>query len=144
MRRGGQAEEPGPAGQREVDVNDAHHAPEPGPAPDQPIAWMAVREGTPVRSADSRQVGTLAELLASEAEDIFHGIIVWLDENGRQVFVPADDVTLMTPSYLDVAFTADQLASLPEHTEERQAELGWIGRFRRELRLDDRDDSDRS
>lgn len=125
-------------------MNDEHDAPGQGPAPDQPIAWMAVREGTPVRSADSQAVGHLADLLASEQEDIFHGIIVRLDESGHQVFVPADDVTLMTPSYLDVAFTADQLASLPEHTEERQAELGWIGRFRRELRLEDRGDRERS
>jgi hypothetical protein len=122
-------------------MNDEHDAPEQAPAPDQPIAWLAVRDGTPVRSADAQTVGTLADLLASEDADIFHGIIVHLDANGRQVFVPADDVTLMTPSYLDVAFTADQLASLPEHTEERQAELGWMGRFRRELRLDDRDRS---
>ncbi len=114
-------------------------APEQGPAPDQPIAWLAVREETPVRSADGQTVGTLADLLASELEDIFHGIIVHIDADGRQVFVPADDVTLMTPSYLDVAFTADQLRSMPEHTEERQAGLGWIGRFRRELRLEKRD-----
>ncbi len=114
-------------------------APDYAPTPDQPIAWLAVQNETPVRSADGQTVGSLADLLGSEREDIFHGIIVHLDANGRQVFVPADDVTLMTPSYLDVAFTADQLHSLPEHTEERQAELGWIGRFRRELRLDDRD-----
>jgi hypothetical protein len=120
-------------------VNDEHDALEQAPAPDQPIAWLAVHDGTPVRSADAQSVGYLADLLASEEEDIFHGIIVHLDAGGRQVFVPADDVTLMTPSYLDVAFTADQLAALPEHTEERQAELGWIGRFRRELRLDDRE-----
>ncbi len=105
------------------------------PAPDQPIAWLAVEEGTPVRSADGETVGTLADLLASEEEDIFHGILVHLDGNDRIVFVPADDVTLMTPSYLDVAFTSDQLHALPEHTEERQSELGWMGRFRRELRL---------
>jgi hypothetical protein len=120
-----------------VDVND-ERATEPGPAPDQPIAWLAVREETPVRSADGQPVGTLADLLGSDQDDIFHGIIVHLDSDGRQVFVPADDVTLMTPSYLDVAFTADQLRAMPEHTEERQADLGWIGRFRRELRLEDR------
>ncbi len=119
-------------------MND-QHASARQPAPDQPIAWLAVREETPVRSADGEHVGFLADLLASEQVDIFHGIIIKLTADGRQVFVPADDVTLMTPSYLDVSFTADQLRSLPEHTEERQANLGWIGRFRRELRLEDRD-----
>lgn len=108
------------------------------PGPEQPIAWRAVTEGTPVRSADGETAGSLADLLASDQEDIFHGIIVELASDHRLVFVPADDVTLMTPSYLEVAFTADELANLPEHTEERQASLGWLGRFRHELRLDDR------
>lgn len=119
-------------------MNDQQDGPEQAPAPDQPIAWMAVREGTPVRSADAQAVGHLADLLASEQEDIFHGIIVELASDQRLVYVPADDVTLMTPSYLEIAFTADELANLPEHTEERQASLGWLGRFRHELRLDDR------
>jgi len=109
------------------------------PEPDQPIAWLAVREETPVRSADGETVGHLAELLASEEEDIFHGIVVHLDSNGNEVFVPADDVILMTPSYLEVSYTSDQLAGLPEHTEQRQAELGWSGRFRRDFRVEDAD-----
>ena len=109
-------------------MNDEHGAAQPID-PEQPIAWLAVRPETPVRSADAQPVGHLAELLASEQADIFHGIVVHLDDGGRNVFVPADDVTLMTPSHLDVAYTAEQLAGLPEHTEARQAELGWTGRF---------------
>lgn len=103
--------------------------------PEQPIAWLAVAAETPVRSADGQPAGRLADLLGSEQEDIFHGIVVRLDEGGREVFVPADDVTLMTPSYLEVAYTIGQLQALPEHTEARQAELGWAGRFRRELNI---------
>jgi hypothetical protein len=100
-------------------------------SPEQPIAWRAVRPETPIRSADSQTAGRLADLLASDQEDIFHGIVVRLDEGGRDVFIPADDVTLMTPSYLEVSYTLEQLDALPDHTEERQAEVGWLGRFRR-------------
>lgn len=99
-------------------------------SPEQPIAWRAVRPETPIRSADSQTAGRLADLLASDQEDIFHGIVVRLEEGDRDVFIPADDVTLMTPSYLEVSYTLEQLEGLPDHTRERQAEVGWTGRFR--------------
>jgi hypothetical protein len=74
----------------ERDVNDQQ------PDAEQPIAWRAVPEDTPVRSADGEEVGTLADLLGSDVEDIFHGIVVRLGRIGREVFVPADSVTLLT------------------------------------------------
>ncbi|MGZ6372858.1 MAG: hypothetical protein ACXWL8_05635 [Candidatus Limnocylindria bacterium] len=101
--------------------------------PEQPIAWRGVLEDTPVRSSEGEQVGTLSDLLGSDQEDIFHGIVVQLARAGHEVFVPADDVTLMTPSHIDVAYTSDQLHGLPVHTDERQSELGWVGLFRRRL-----------
>jgi hypothetical protein len=101
--------------------------------PEQPIAWRGVPQDTPVRSSEGEHVGKLADMLGSDDEDIFHGIVVHLDHPGRDVFVPADDVTLMTPSHLDVAYTTDQLHALPEHTEARQYELGWVGFFRKHL-----------
>ncbi|MGZ6256813.1 MAG: hypothetical protein ACXWMB_07335 [Candidatus Limnocylindria bacterium] len=101
--------------------------------PEQPIAWRGVLEDTPVRSSEGEQVGMLADLLGSDQEDIFHGIVVHLARSGREVFIPADDVTLMTPSHIDVAYTSDQLHGLPVHTDERQSELGWVGLFRRRL-----------
>jgi hypothetical protein len=101
--------------------------------PEQPIAWRGVIPETPVRSSEGEQVGKLADMLGSDDQDIFHGIVVHLEHHGREVFVPADDVTLMTPSHLDVAYTTDQLHALPEHTEERQYELGWVGFFRKHL-----------
>ena len=39
----------------------------------------------------------------------------------------------MTPSHIDVAYTDAQVHALPEHTEERQFELGWVGFFRKHL-----------
>ena len=101
--------------------------------PEQPIAWRGVAQNTPVRSSEGEQVGHIVDLLGSDEEDIFHGIVVRLGRLGHDVFIPADDVTLMTPSHIDVAYTEDQLHGLPKHTEERQFELGWVGFFRRHL-----------
>jgi hypothetical protein len=99
---------------------------------DQPIAWRAVPEDTAVRS-DGQQVGRVYDVLGSHEEDIFHGIVVQLRSGSRRVFVPADDVILITASHVDVSLSAGELAALPEHTEERQFELGMVGHLRKHL-----------
>jgi len=110
--------------------------PKPNPAAesdaDQPIAWRVVPEDTAVRS-EGQQVGTLYDLLGSDEEDIFHGIVVQLRSGSRRVFVPADDVTVMTASHVDVSLSADEMNALPEHKEERQFELGMVGYLRKHL-----------
>ena len=98
----------------------------------QPIAWRAVPEDTAVRS-DGQQVGTLYYLLGSDEEYIFHGIVVQLRSGSRRVFVPADDVILITASHVDVSLSASEMGALPEHTEERQFELGMVGYVRKHL-----------
>jgi len=106
--------------------------PEANTGADQPIAWRAVAQDTAVQS-DGQQVGTLYDLLGSDKEDIFHGIVVQLRSGSRRVFVPADDVTLMTASRVDVSLSADEMSALPEHKEERQFELGMVGYLRKHL-----------
>jgi hypothetical protein len=99
---------------------------------DQPIAWRAVPENTPVRS-DGEQVGTVYDLLGSHEEDIFHGIVVQLKWKGRCVFVPADDVVALTASHVDVSLSAGELGALPVHSDERQFELGMVGLLRKHV-----------
>ncbi len=110
--------------------------PIPNPAtggdPDEPIAWRAVPENTPVRS-DGQQVGTVYDLLGSHEEDIFHGIVVQLERKGRRVFVAADDIVALTATHVDVSLSAGELGALPEHTDERQFELGMVGHFRKHV-----------
>lgn len=103
--------------------------------PEQPIGWRAVPEDTPVRSADGQTVGTLHDLLGSDEEDIFHGLVVRLGrgEHDRQVFVPADDVTLLTRSHVDVSETASEIDALPAHTEDQAFDVRWTGRIRKHL-----------
>jgi hypothetical protein len=98
---------------------------------DQPIAWMAVPEDTPVRSSDSEIVGTLSDMLGSRQEDIFHGIVVHLGRLGHHVFVSADQVSLLTRSVVGVALTSTEIHALPIHDEERQYDLGMVGLFRK-------------
>jgi hypothetical protein len=99
--------------------------------PDVPIAWRGVPENTPVR-AEGRQVGTDYDLLGSHDEDIFHGIVVQLHAKHR-VFVPADDVVLLTTAHVDVSLTVAEIDDLPEHLEERQFQLGMVGLLRKHV-----------
>ena len=98
---------------------------------EDPIAWRGVAQDTPVRDSDNQQVGRLSDLLGSDREDIFHGIVVHLGRLGHEVFVPADQVTLMTRSHVDVALTLAELHALPKHDEERQFDVGIVGFFRK-------------
>jgi len=101
--------------------------------PEQPIAWRGVPQETPVRSSDGEEVGTLYDVLGSDAEDIFHGIVVHLGRFGHQVFVPADQVSLMTSSHVNVSLTSEEIHALPEHAEDQGYHLGITGLFRRQV-----------
>jgi hypothetical protein len=101
--------------------------------PEQPIAWRAVPQDTPVRSSDGETVGTLFDLLGSDAEDIFHGIVVHLGRLGHPVFVPADQVVLMTISHVDVSLTSEAIHALPVHGDDVGFHLGRVGLFGRKI-----------
>lgn len=98
---------------------------------EDPIAWRGVAQDTPVHTSDGENVGTLSDMLGSDQEDIFHGIVVHLGRFGHHVFVPADQVSVMTRSHVDVALTSDEIHALPKHDEERQFDLGMVGIFRK-------------
>ncbi len=98
---------------------------------DQPIAWMAVPEDTPVRSSDGETIGTLSDMLGSRQVDVWHGIVVHLGRLGHHVFVSADQVSLLTRSVVGVTLTSVEIHALPVHDEERQWDLGMVGLFRK-------------
>ncbi len=101
--------------------------------PEQPVSWRVVPQDVEVRSSEGERVGSLHDLLGSDDEDIFHGLVVRLDDGGRNVFVTVDDVALLTGSHVDVTLTAEQIRSLPDHSEDRTYHLGWKGILRKNM-----------
>jgi hypothetical protein len=95
--------------------------------PDQPVSWRAVPGDVPVRSADGIDVGTVYDVMASSEEDIFHGLVVRLAGEQRDVFVSADTVTLLAASHVELNLTAADVRALPEHRDEHVFHLGWTG-----------------
>ena len=84
------------------------------PGPDDPVAWSYVQADTVVVGPDGRELGRVAAMLGTESEGIFHGVAVSLYGDGTTRVVPADAVTSLTSSRIQIAYDAEQLASAEE------------------------------
>jgi sporulation protein YlmC with PRC-barrel domain len=80
-------------------------------APDHPIAYTALQPGTPVRTSDGRQFGTVQAVLVDEKVSVFDGIVVQTAEGAR--FVDADLVDSIYTTYVGTSLSAEQAATLP-------------------------------
>jgi hypothetical protein len=85
------------------------------PGPDDPVAWSYVKEGTPIVGPNGDELGTVAAMLGTQTENIFHGIAVNPAGGGATRVVPADAVTSLTSSTVQVAWGADRLARAEEY-----------------------------
>ena len=81
------------------------------PGPDDPVAWSYVEAGTDVVGSDGERLGVVKAMLGTEAEGIFHGIAVDMGDGPDRV-IPADSVTTLTSSRVEVDLTADEVADL--------------------------------
>ena len=98
-----------------------------------PIGWRGVIYGTPVASADGAKVGTVREVLGSDAEDIFHGLRVRLAGAGRDVMVPADDVTTLSHDSIQTDLARSAIEALPTYDEVSTYHLASVGWLRKHL-----------
>lgn len=101
----------------------------PEPNDEQPLAWTAILEATPVYTADEQEVGIVVDVLG--AEDIFHGIVVRAGPGAEDVMVPADRVRVITNARIVTSLTGDEFRALPPYREEDSYHLGFAGLFRR-------------
>jgi hypothetical protein len=85
------------------------------PGPDDPVAWNYVEAETLVVGPDGEEVGRVVAMLGTETEGIFHGVAVNPYSGGPTRVVPADAVTRLTPSRVQIALDADGLAAADEH-----------------------------
>jgi hypothetical protein len=101
-------------------MNDVERPGEPGeptaaeldlPGPHDPVAWSYIQADTLVVGPDGEELGRVAAMLGTESEGIFHGIAVTPYEDGATRVVPADAVTELTSSQVQVAWNAGQLAA---------------------------------
>jgi hypothetical protein len=84
------------------------------PGPDDPVAWSYVQAETLVVGPNGEDLGRVAAMLGTESEGIFHGIAVTRYADGTTRVVPADAVTGLTSSRVEIAYDADQLSACEE------------------------------
>jgi hypothetical protein len=89
------------------------------PGPDDPVAWSYVEPGTPVTGREGVRIGTVEAMLGTEAEGIFHGIALKAASGGHTRMIPADAVTSLTTSEVQVQVATDEVDQLAEYDEPR-------------------------
>ena len=99
----------------------------------QPIAWKAILANTPVYASDGEQVGVVDEVLGSQDEDIFHGLVVRSPAVQHNVAILADSVSRITRSRIDASLTTQEIRALPVYKEEASYTLGMVGLLRKHL-----------
>ena len=102
------------------------------PEPD-PIAWRAVTYGTRVTTDTGTPVGTVREMLGSDAEDVFHGVRVQLTAPRRDVMIRADDVSTITGDEVRTDLTRSEIDALPAYDEVATYHLASVGWLRKHL-----------
>ena len=101
-----------------------------------PVSWRGLVYGTPVVASDGTRVGTVREVLGSDAEDIFHGLRVTLDgekDAKRDVMVPAEAIQSLGSDDVRVARSAAEIRGLAAYDEEATYHLASVGWLRKHL-----------
>ena len=76
------------------------------------IGYKVLKRGTPVRSSDGVQVGTVRRVQDNAREHIFDGIVIDTPEGTR--FVDAPEVARIFERAVVLTITAEQARGLPE------------------------------
>jgi hypothetical protein len=82
------------------------------PGPEDPVAWSYVEPGTDVVGREGVKIGKVDQMLGTEAENIFHGIALKPATGGEARIIPADSVTSLTPSEVQVQVSTDEVEGL--------------------------------
>ncbi|HEX4191150.1 MAG TPA: hypothetical protein VHZ06_09160 [Marmoricola sp.] len=77
----------------------------------EPIAYTALRHGTPVQTNDGHTFGKVETVLVVEEVDVFDGIVVATDYGIR--FVDADDVGAIFTTHVETTLSLARAESLP-------------------------------
>ncbi|HEY5628329.1 MAG TPA: hypothetical protein VIR16_02355 [Candidatus Limnocylindrales bacterium] len=96
-------------------------------------SWRTIRYGCPVLSEDGATLGTVAEVLGSDAEDVFHGIRVRTLASKADVVVPSDDITAITPEWVATNLATADVGVLEPYNETATYHLASVGWLRRHL-----------
>ena len=96
------------------------------------IGYKVLARGTPVRTTDGVQIGTVRRVQDNAREHIFDGIVIDTPDGRR--FVDAPEVARIFERAVILTITAEEAAALPEQGSamaERMRHSGSVRRARR-------------
>jgi len=97
------------------------------------VGWRGIVYGTPVVTDGGDAVGSVREVLGSDADDIFHGLRVGLSRGHRDVMVPSDDVRSISASAVGLDLSRSAIEALPTYDEVATYHLASVGWLRKHL-----------
>ena len=97
------------------------------------IGYKVLPRGTPVRSSDGEQIGTVRRVQDNTREHIFDGIVI--DTPAGRRFVDAPEVARIFERAVVLTITAEQARELPEPDSGMSARMSSHPTVRRARRL---------
>ena len=85
----------------------------------------------PVVAADGTVIGKAESLLGDEAEDIFHGIVIDRNGDGKRVEIAAARIKKITVNHVVTDLGSSEVGQLQPYREEQWYHIGWGGLFRK-------------
>jgi hypothetical protein len=98
-----------------------------------PVSWRGLVYGTPVLASHGTRVGTVREVLGSDAEDVFHGLRVRLDGADRDVMIAAAEIEALGSADVTTGLTTAEVMALPTYDEAATYHLASVGWLRKHL-----------
>ena len=108
-----------------------------------PIAWRAIVYGTPVVAADGTRLGTVREVLGSDADDIFHGVRVgtgWRTRSTTPWSRPSGSRPSATTAIATNVAATEALPAYDEASTYHLASVGWLRKHLGWVKDQDRDE----
>lgn len=81
------------------------------------VSWKAIERNAVVTARDGSEVGRVAEVVGDTDADIFNGLVVSLGRLKAKRHLPAERVTGIWPSRVEVAATVEEIEELPPYEE---------------------------
>ncbi len=79
-----------------------------------PVSWFMIEPGWKVVASDGATVGSVAEVVGDEENDIFNGLAVATGLLGRARYVEAERVARITDGCLELTLAKSDVSQLPE------------------------------
>ena len=97
------------------------------------IGYKVLKRGTPVRSSDGVQIGTVRRVQDNAREHIFDGIVIETPDGRR--FVDAPEVARIFERAVVLTITADEARDLPDQASGMSQRMRHAPTVRRAKRL---------